>query len=70
MLQKTFVTKLHFRYGKTLVEDCKHSDHPSTNCKVGKTEEVSKIITEDQSTISESVNRLGLSYGTIAGSSK
>jgi hypothetical protein len=47
MLKTTFGTKLQFRHGKALVEDCKHSDHLSTDCTVGKTEEVSKIITED-----------------------
>jgi len=46
-LKKLLVTKLQFRHGKALVEDCKHSDHPSTDSTVGKTEEVSKIITQD-----------------------
>jgi hypothetical protein len=46
-LKKLLVTKLQFRHGKALVEDCKQSGQPSTDCTVGKTEEVSKIITKD-----------------------
>jgi hypothetical protein len=44
MLKKTFDDKTAI--WKALVEDCKHSDHPSTDCTVGKTEKVSKIVTK------------------------